>query len=475
MGSPAKTCRPTLSVNSTPAPSEKKTEEKVLRFNRIFSPVFTTKARYIHIWGGRAAGRSHFGTAYFLFLITQPQYFRGAFLRHVFGDIRTSLWQDFKDRVAESQYNEEDFDFNESQLTVSYRPTGNTIISKGFKKSAGNRSAKLKSLAGITHVMCEEADENSEQDVNKLDDSIRTDKIDNIQIIFLYNPPSKNHWLMKRFFTMVDAGLTDDTGEPIPYFRAVPINTPDVLAIHCTYKDNIRNLNAKTIAKYEAYGNKNSQFYNQEMFYVDVLGLVPEGARGRIYRNWQPVSFEFFRSLPYTSYYGLDFGFSGDPCALVEIKSHNNMNFYHEIIYETDLTNPQLARLMRIRGVPTNAEIFADGAEPKSIQELKDLGFKKIKPAEKGKDSVVFGIKQVSAMQNYATTTSTHIWHETEEYVWELDDNGQPTSVPVDRENHGMDAIRYGHTTKKGLTRKRSVTIAKISTTDEKKSPLDWL
>ncbi len=450
-------------------------------FSRLYKSVFTTKARYIHIWGGRAAGRSHFGTRYFLFLITQKTYFRGVFLRHVFSDIRDSLFADFKDRLEESDFDESDFEINESKMTILYKPTGNTIISKGFKKSAGNRSAKLKSLAGITHVLIEEADENTEADVNKLDDSIRTDKIENIQVIFLYNPPSKNHWLIKRYYNLVDTGILDEKGKPIPYYRAVPKTNPDVLIIHSTYLDNIKNLNEKTIKKYQAYGDRNSQFYDEEMYYVDVCGLVPEGARGRIYRGWKHITLDFFRSLPYPSYYGLDFGYSDDPVALVEIKSHNNRNFWHETIYEPGLTNPALADLMRIRGVSKKATIWADPAEPKSIQELRDLGFNVV-AAEKGPDSVLFGIKQISAMENYATEESKNLWMENEEYKWKLGQDGEPTNEPVDKKNHLKDGGRYGITGHRQLKRKKKIKVAKTDSSssqnyssDKKVNPLDWL
>jgi len=259
-------------------------------FNIIYKPVFSTKARYIDIWGGRAGGRSHFGTDYFLFLITQPEYFRGCFLRNVYSDIRDSLFADFKDRLEASEFDENDFEINESKMTIHFKPTGNTIISKGFKKSSGNRSAKLKSLAGITHVLIEEADENTENDVNKLDDSIRTNKIEDIQIIFLHNPPSKNHWLCRRFYNLVPSDIKDASGKLIPYYRAIAKSNPDVLVIFTTYKDNIQNLNEKSIRKYEEYGNPDSPFYDEEHYYVDVCGLVPEGARGRIYRNWKPIT-----------------------------------------------------------------------------------------------------------------------------------------------------------------------------------------
>lgn len=129
------------------------------------------------------------GTQYALHLLTLPDYFRGYFMREIFSDIRESLWRDFKDRIEENESLEEsDFDFNEGQMTVKYIPTGNMIISKGFKKSSGNRTAKLKSLAGATHVFIEEFDEISQSDFNQLDDSLRTVK-GNIQVVRIFNPP----------------------------------------------------------------------------------------------------------------------------------------------------------------------------------------------------------------------------------------------------------------------------------------------
>lgn len=428
--------------------------EAIFKFNHIYGPVFTTQARYIDIWGGRAAGRSHFGTDYFLYKLTQPEYFRGCFMRHVFSDIRDSLFQDFKDRLEDSAFDEKDFKINESSMTISYLPTGNTIISKGFRKSSGNRSAKLKSLAGITHVLIEEADENMEEDINKLDDSIRTDKIENIQVIFLHNSPSKNHWICKRFYNLEDSGIDG-------YYRAIPKEDKNLLVIFSTYLDNIKNLNKKTIEKYKAYKDPNSIFYNPEYYYVDVCGLIPEGAKGRIYPGFYHISYDFFKKLPYPSIYGLDFGFSGGKAALVEIKTHNNRNFWHELIYEEELTNPELAEKMRALGLNKSSIIYADTAEPKSIKELKNLGFYAIKEADKGPDSIIFGIKKIRSMENYMTENSKNLWFENEEYKWELDKNGESTGVPIKKYNHAKDAGRYAITThrnfKKGDKLKMSV------------------
>lgn len=448
-------------------------EDNRFEFNQLYKEVFTTKARYILLWGGRARGGSHFGTDYYLYKMTQPEYFRGAIMRAVYSDIKSSLWQDWKDRLENSSFREENFTIND-RMTATYKLTGNGFVAKGFKKSSSKQSAKLKSLAGMTHILIEEAEEVEEADFDKLDDSLRTNKVENIQIILLFNPPSKNHWIMRRFFNLEEwdpLSEGDTNPEAKGYYKATPKANTDALIVHSTYLDNISNLNATTIKKYRAYGNPNSPFYDPEKYYVDVKGLVPEGMRGRIYKGWKPVTYEFFRSLPYPSYYGLDFGYSDDPVALVEIKSHNNMNFWHQVVYEPGLTNPALSDIMKARGVDRKLPIYADSAEPKSIQELKDLGWR-VLPADKGPDTVLFGIKQIKSMQNYYTETSKNLIKENQEYQWELGPDKEPTNVPKKGNDHIKDAGRYAITTHRGLKRKRNVKTSVPEARSELRNPI---
>ena len=180
--------------------------DALFQFNGLYKDVFSTKKRYIDVLGGRGRGGSHFGTDYFLYLITLPQYFRGYFVRQVFGDIRDSLFRDFKDRIEEKEiFGKNDFRIQENSMRITYLPTGNTIFSKGVTK-AGDRTAKMKSLAGATHVLIEEADELKEHDFDQLDLSLRTVKAENVQIVRVFNPPAKNHWIW-RDYNLVDSDV----------------------------------------------------------------------------------------------------------------------------------------------------------------------------------------------------------------------------------------------------------------------------
>ena len=401
-------------------------------YGKPFLPIFTQKPkpRYVHVWGGRGRGGSFTATQYALQLITSRDYFRGYFMREVFSDVRDSLWRDFKDRIEENESIEEnDFAFNDSQMTATYIPTGNTITAKGFKKSSGNRTAKLKSLAGATHVFVEEAEENSEIDFRQLDDSLRTVKAD-IQIIMVFNPPSKNHWIIKRWYNLTESKHPG-------YFQATPKGTAkDLLSIHSTYRDNFKNLNDTFVSNLLNY-----QSTDPDYFYTMVEGLVTEGVKGRIFRNWQPIA-----AMPnqYPKEYGLDFGYN-DPVALVETEKHNSKLYIREMVYEQGMTNKQLSDRMASLGIKKSSLIVADAAEPKSIAELKSYGWNVVE-ASKGQDSVIAGIKQLKQFDIFVTEASRNIWTEYENYAWRLDANKEPLNEPIDKFNHAMDALRYVHT-----------------------------
>ena len=224
-------------------------ERVKLEFSERYQSLFSTTARYIHLWGGRGRGGSFTGTQYFLHLIIQSKYFRGYLMREIQADIRESLWRDFKDRIDEAGLSDQ-FLLNESLMTAVHIPTGNMLLSKGFKKSSGKQTAKLKSIAGATHVLIEESEEISEEDFQQMDDSLRTVKGD-IQIIQLFNPPSKQHWIWKRWYNLIGNDL--DSLIPKGYYKAIPKAVDNLLSIFSTYKDNIKNLNASFLANLKAY------------------------------------------------------------------------------------------------------------------------------------------------------------------------------------------------------------------------------
>ena len=408
------------------------------KVNKCFAQVFHTDARYILLWGGRGRGGSYFGTDYFLHKLTHPSYFRGYFMRAISGDIRQSLFQEFLDRIEENDsFEEDDFDIEKNKMLVRYPTNGNIIESKGFKKAQSSQTAKMKSIAGATHVIIEEAEETGEEEFRQLDDSLRTNK-SNIQIILIFNPPHKNHWIMKRWFNLVES--VDFKG----YYSAIPKSDKNLLAIHTTYTDNVKNLNESSVYNYSVtYRNEYIETGN-EYYPINVKGLVSEGKIGRVFHGceWKPIT---IMPNAYDSSYCLDFGFGGDPLALVEKKAHNNKRFYRELIYETGLTNPALSEKLKAFGLTKADLIIADSAEPKSIAELRELGWNVVS-AVKGPGSVSAGINTLRSLDIHIMEDSTNIWKEYEDYVWMLDKDKRPTNKAKDKDNHAIDAMRYGET-----------------------------
>lgn len=407
-------------------------------YNPVFEPVIDAppEVRYIHLWGGRGRGGSYFATDYALMCMIDPIYFRGYLMRAVGKDIRESLWRDLMDRLndkVESGFLRlSDFKINQNDMSMVYLPTGNTIRSRGFRASSKGQTARMKSIAGATHVFVEEAEEIYEAEFNQLDDSLRTTKGE-LRVFLIFNPPRKNHWIITKWYTLIESRIKG-------YYIARPKTQSNFLSIFSTYHDNIANIDQTTIDNYENY-----RLTKPEHYYTVVRGLVSEGAKGRIFKNWKAITNEEFNALPYTPYYVLDFGFGGHPLSLNMVKRHNNKRWAKELLYEKGMGDDELIRRLkgfRVGGRP----IVADSAEPKSIAKIRGKGFNVV-AARKTPDSVRSGIKTMQSQEWHYTEESSNIAHEYQEYKWVLDENGESTDEPEDDNNHAMDGLRYGEIT----------------------------
>lgn len=140
--------------------------------------------------------------------------------------------------------------------------------------------------------------------------------------------------------------------------------------------------------------------------------------------------------------YGLDWGFTSDPTALVDVWKAGKDLFLNEVIYQRGLTNADLVTLMKSLNVDTHDSIIADSAEPKSIEDLRRFGFS-IRGANKGPDSVRHSINVLQEYTIYITRESTNFIKEARLYRWETGKDGKITGNPIDAYNHCWDAVRY--------------------------------
>ena len=211
----------------------------------------------------------------------------------------------------------------------------------------------------------------------------------------------------------------------------------DCAWVHSTYKDNPF-LTANQVKEIER-GKK-----NQNWWQVYGLGQIGQ-LEGLVF-----PAFSFCDTLPDADRvaYGLDFGFSNDPTALIRIATRGDDLYLDEVIYQTELTNREIVQLLKQHGLkPHYDEIIADSAEPKSIHEIRQAGFN-VKPAVKGPDSIRAGIDRMLSFNIHITKQSTNLIKEFRNYTWVKDKEGKATGKPVDMYNHGIDAVRYAIQTK---------------------------
>ena len=140
--------------------------------------------------------------------------------------------------------------------------------------------------------------------------------------------------------------------------------------------------------------------------------------------------------------YGLDFGYSVDPTALMEVRKYEGNLYVKTLIYERGLTNQDICKKLHELEIDKRKPIVADSAEPKSIEEIYRDGWRNIEGAKKGRDSINNGIDILKRHQIFYEA-GDGIGDETSTYKYKVDKNGIMLSEPVDFNNHRIDAFRY--------------------------------
>lgn len=159
-------------------------------------------------------------------------------------------------------------------------------------------------------------------------------------------------------------------------------------------------------------------------------------------------NYEIIQEVPKEAdllWYWLDFWFSQDECAVVWVYKWNWWIVLNEIVYEKKLTNRKLAQIMKDKWVSAYDEIICDSSEPKSIEELCDEGLNAL-PVVKWPWSVYNWIKKMWEYKLYITANSSNLQAEIRKRVFKTDKNWKTLKDPVDKDNHILDASRYGMT-----------------------------
>lgn len=210
------------------------------------------------------------------------------------------------------------------------------------------------------------------------------------------------------------------------------------ISIHSTYKDN-NFLTPLQVAEIES--NKDDTNW-WKVYGLGEIGVL----EGLIY------DFEQIDSLPDNSglkeVYGLDFGFTNDPTAIIRllVDTGRKMVYADEICYQTHLLNDDIARILNEQNIPGGVTIFADCAEPKSIEEIGRGGLNIVacdKDAPVKSDKLKFQLQWMQGWKFFFTKRSINLIKEARNYTWAKDKDGKPLNQPIDKWNHILDAMRY--------------------------------
>ena len=382
-----------------------------ITLSESFYPLLKQQERYLVLCGGRGSGKSEFAARKIFYRCMKEGNHRYLVLRKIRKTAQETCILVVRTILAENNII---YNYNKTDRKVSFtNPAGqpNEIIFDGL-----DEWQKIKSYKAATSIWMEELTEFTKDDFREIDLILREPTKYYKQIMMTFNPDEAcGPWIKKMFF---------DKEYPSSYIHESTVHDNPIKEVRDQYLKVLEGLDDETYRDIYLYG---------------IWAL----AKGQIF-NWDVWKGEHPSKMNVDEiFYGGDFGYSVNPASYIRIYRKANEFWVEEIVYETKLTNPMLAQ--KIKDEEANdAESYWDSSEPKSIQELYDCGIKKVKPCEKGADSVRAGIDYLKGMKIHIIEGAENIIRERSKYKWKVDKDGNPLPEPVKFDDHAMDAIRYG-------------------------------
>jgi phage terminase large subunit len=365
-----------------------------IQTNKVFNHLIKSDKRIIVEQGGTRSGKTYNILLWLIFYYTERNTDKTITIcRKSFPSLRASVMRDFFDILRNHDLYREEF---HNKSSHEYHLNGNLVefISLDQPQKIRGRKRNL--------LYINEANELFYEDWQQL--IFRTDG----RIILDYNPSESFHWIYDRVIPREDCDFYQTTYRDNPFLD-------------------------------EQIKNEIERLKETDEDYWRIYGLGERGmSRATIF---QFGTSEIPQEAKLISY-GLDFGYTNDPSALVAVYQHGDNLYLDELLYRTGMTNRDLHHHLQSLGLDRRDEIFADSAEPKSIEELHRFGWN-IKPTAKGQDSINAGIDILKRHKIFATSRSNNLIKELQNYKWTEDKNGNLLNKPIDVMNHALDASRY--------------------------------
>lgn len=388
--------------------------------NPVYEPYLDCEAPRQIFFGGSSSGKSVFAAQRcILDVLSKKRNY--LIVRNVAKTIRQSFFNELCKAINEMGINSF-FNINRTDMVIT-SVSGYQILSAGL-----DDPQKVKSITPVkgvlTDILIEEATEVDYNSFKELTKRLRgkSEFKGNKRITLLFNPILKTSWIYEEFFNE----WQDDKREYI---------TDDLTILKTTYVDNSF-LTDEDIKLLE--NESDEYFYNvYTLGNWGILGAV-------IFKNWRVEDCTEIRKTADNYKNGCDFGFSVDPATVVRThydKKRKTIYILDEF-YQTGLTNDLFAN--EIKNIIGYEYITCDSSEPKSIQELKNHGISAL-GAKKGKDSVNYGIQWLQQQTIIIDPKCQNTKNEFSQYKWKEDARGNVLTVPVDKNNHCIDALRYAY------------------------------
>lgn len=404
---------------------------------RGYKTFWNFKGRYCVVKGSRGSKKSYTAALKLIYNMMKYGGSNTLVIRKVADTNKDSTYAQLK--IAINRLNVSHlWEVKKSPMELIYKPLGTKIMFRGTDDTMKITSITV-DKGYLTYVWWEEAFQiTNEDDFDKVDLSIRGQIPDNLfkQHIICLNPWADVHWINKRFFAKHHKNLEElkERGMTIHY------QDEDELVMTTNYKVN------EFLAKADLRVFDKMRINFPKRYAVEGVGDWGI-AEGLIFENWEEKSFdvnEIMKTKKVRKVFGMDFGFSVDPttlsCSLVD--EGEGIIYIYDEFYKKGMTNRQIAEMLKSKGYDTE-KIVADSAEPKSIEELKHLGIRRIIGAKKGADSISAGIQFIQNFKIYIHPRCVNAITEFSLYCWAEDKSGKKLPKPIDDYNHFIDGFRY--------------------------------
>lgn len=174
-----------------------------------------------------------------------------------------------------------------------------------------------------------------------------------------------------------------------------------------------------------------------------VYGLGEIGSlEGNVYSGW--IAVDEIPESCVLKRYGVDFGFTNDPTAVIAVYEDENQGIWLKtILCDNKILTPDL--IARLKELP-DALFVCDNARPEIIAEMQASGLRAIgsnKTAGEKMNGKRYNIELVQRRTVHYLREDKQLEREFLTYAWRKKKSGEMLDEPVDGNDHIMDAIAY--------------------------------